>query len=73
MSQQISKLEEELGVILLDRIGHKVILTDAGKIFLERAQKILALVNETIEHMNDIAKKIQKILRLAYHIFLCLI
>lgn len=57
LSQQISKLEEELGVILLDRIGHKVILTDAGKIFLERAQKILALVNETIEHMNDIAKK----------------
>jgi LysR family hydrogen peroxide-inducible transcriptional activator len=41
LSQQVSKLEDELGTRLFDRLGRRVRLTDAGKIFLPRARAIL--------------------------------
>lgn len=41
LSQQVSKLEDELGSRLFDRLGRRVRLTDAGKIFLPRARAIL--------------------------------
>ena len=43
---QIKSLEEELGVKLLDRLGKKVVLTDAGQQFLPYATKILNDVEE---------------------------
>ena len=42
VSQQIMKLEQELGTPLFDRLRHKVILTDAGRVLLPRANTILA-------------------------------
>ena len=41
LSQQIKKLELEIGHPLFDRLGHKVILTDAGRALLPRANRIL--------------------------------
>ncbi|HVW78687.1 MAG TPA: LysR family transcriptional regulator [Alloacidobacterium sp.] len=41
LSQQVSKLEDELGTRLFDRLGRRVRLTDAGKVFLVRARAIL--------------------------------
>ena len=41
LSQQILKLEAELGVRLFDRLGRSVRLTDAGKTFLPRARSVL--------------------------------
>jgi len=39
LSQQIKQLENELGILLFDRLGKRVRLTEAGKLFLPYAQK----------------------------------
>jgi LysR family hydrogen peroxide-inducible transcriptional activator len=41
LSQQIKKLENEVGYPLFDRLGRKVVLTDVGKMLLPRARTIL--------------------------------
>jgi LysR family transcriptional regulator, hydrogen peroxide-inducible genes activator len=41
LSQQILKLEDELGARLFDRLGRSVRLTDLGKTFLPRARAVL--------------------------------
>ena len=41
LSQQIMKLEEELGARLFDRLGRSVRLTELGKTFLPRARAVL--------------------------------
>lgn len=46
LSQQIQHLERELGFPLLRRTKRSVELTDAGKVFLVEAQRILAQVQE---------------------------
>jgi DNA-binding transcriptional LysR family regulator len=42
LSQQVQRLERELGVRLLDRSTHHVLLTAAGVVFLVEARQILA-------------------------------
>jgi DNA-binding transcriptional LysR family regulator len=57
LSQQIKLLEDELGVDLFIKIKRqiyrKVELTEAGKVFLKDAQKILQLCNKAKERVKD--------------------
>ena len=46
VSAQIKQLETELNTQLFDRINHTVSLTDTGRALLERAHKIINLVEE---------------------------
>ncbi|USH02653.1 DNA-binding transcriptional regulator OxyR [Grimontia kaedaensis] len=50
LSGQIRKLEDELGVVLLERTSRKVLFTDAGMQLVRQAQKILMEV-KVLEEM----------------------
>src|SRR5205807_8572870 len=45
LSQQVRKLEDELGTRLFDRLGRTVRLTQMGEVFLPRAEAILRQVS----------------------------
>ncbi|HEY6307987.1 MAG TPA: LysR substrate-binding domain-containing protein [Candidatus Angelobacter sp.] len=53
LSQQIMKLEEELGVRLFDRLGRAVRLTGPGQVFLPRARTILAELRAAKEEVAE--------------------
>jgi len=54
LSQQIAKLEDELGTRLFDRLGRSVRLTELGKTFLPRA---LAVLHDLESARSDIVEK----------------
>ena len=56
LSQQLSKLEKELGVVLFERSTNSVELTYAGSVFMERAQKIVDMSEMLGREMNDISQ-----------------
>jgi DNA-binding transcriptional LysR family regulator len=47
VSAQINALEEDLSVRLFDRLGRRVLLTEAGQRLLPYAEKILSLADQT--------------------------
>src|SRR5262249_11333218 len=53
LSQQIQKLERSLRQRLFDRMGRRVLLTDAGRLLLERAEAILATVDDAERRLRD--------------------
>lgn len=53
LSQQIQKLERQIGRPLFDRLQRKVILTETGRMLLERATLILEAVEETEKKLKD--------------------
>lgn len=53
LSTQIAKLEDELGVVLLERGRRAVMLTPAGRDAVERAQRIL----REVEEMREAARR----------------
>ncbi|RAU95529.1 LysR family transcriptional regulator [Paenibacillus sp. YN15] len=55
LSQQLSKLEKELGVLLFQRNTNSVELTHAGYAFMEKAQMILDMVGQLEREMEDIS------------------
>jgi LysR family hydrogen peroxide-inducible transcriptional activator len=52
LSTQIRKLEDELGVVLVERAPRKVMLTEAGTGIAERARRVIA----EVEQMREIAR-----------------
>lgn len=49
LSQQIQRLEAELGVMLFVRTNRSVALTDAGRVFLDESRHLLADVTGAVE------------------------
>jgi len=53
VSAQIRSLEDEFKTVLIDR-SQPVTLTDQGKVFLEHAERILAIVEELKQRLADL-------------------
>lgn len=58
VSAQIKLLEEELDVLLFDRLGKKIILTDAGSKLIRYAQKMIDLEKETFSEIADNGERV---------------
>lgn len=54
MSEQIRRLEAELGVPLFIRAGRGVELTDAGRLFVPHAERVLEEAREAIESVREV-------------------
>lgn len=56
LSQQISKLEKELGVLLFHRNTNSIEPTHAGLLFVTRAQAVLDIIDQIQKEMDDISQ-----------------
>ena len=63
LSQQISKLEDELGSKLFDRGFSKINLTDAGEYLCTKAEQILESIEEAEEGLKEFSKNTRGILK----------
>src|SRR3989441_13311635 len=58
LSQQIRKLEAEIGQPLFDRLPRSVVLTDAGRCLLDYARQILASIGDARRSVDELKGKI---------------
>lgn len=65
ISRSVAKLEHDLGVTLLERTTRRIALTDAGRVFFERAREALAGLEEANMLANDAAREVHGIVRVA--------
>jgi LysR family transcriptional regulator, nitrogen assimilation regulatory protein len=53
LSRQVRKLEDELGVELLERTGHPIALTEAGTLLLQRAHSLMREVSQAADDVRS--------------------
>ena len=53
LSQQMARLEAELGRPVFERLGRSVRLTEAGRLLLPRAERIVSLADDTLRELLD--------------------
>src|ERR1700691_670401 len=66
LSRQIRDLEEELGVELFKRTAKSLVLTEAGKIFLNEARAVLLRSDEAVQAVRAVAKGARGQVRVGY-------
>ena len=65
VSRSVAKLEDELGVVLLERTTRRVALTEAGRAYFERAREALAGLEEANTLALDAAQQVHGVVRIA--------
>lgn len=65
VSRSVAKLEDDLGITLLERTTRKVTLTEAGRAFFERAREALAGLEEANALALDAAREVHGVVRVA--------
>ncbi|MGH9593058.1 MAG: LysR family transcriptional regulator [Bryobacteraceae bacterium] len=56
VSAQVRQLEQELNASLFERLGTKIALTPAGRIFAEYAEQILELRKRAQDTINELER-----------------
>ena len=56
LNQQLLKLERELGTPLFQRTKNKWCLTDAGRIYVEGARKMMQIKKDTYNQLYDVSR-----------------
>ena len=54
VSAQVRQFEDDLGLVLIDRVGRRVALTDAGRTVAEYAQRVFAISDELVESVESL-------------------
>ena len=65
ISKRVALLELELKENLFDRVGRKVILTEAGELLLPRCQQILENIEDALLSLENLSGKVNGRLRIA--------
>jgi DNA-binding transcriptional LysR family regulator len=65
VSRSVSRLEQELGVRLLQRTTRKLALTDAGQAFFERVRGVVVGVDEAADAVKELGGKPRGIVRVS--------
>lgn len=66
LSNQIKALEKEIGYELFSRLNNGIVLTEAGEVFLEEAQYIIAHYEKIKKKLYTIKKRKDEILQIGY-------
>ncbi|MFC7749066.1 LysR family transcriptional regulator [Paenibacillus thermoaerophilus] len=53
VSMQLKRLEQEMGVTLFSPSGRGILLTDAGKTFLEHAKRMMSMEDQLLRAMGE--------------------
>ena len=72
VSQIIQRLENELGQPLFDRSGRRGVLTDAGQVLLEHAERLINFKEQALAAVADVRRLRRGHLRLATNELTCL-
>ena len=77
ISKVIQNLEEELGVMLFDRHGKKLVLNDAGRRLLESCDRILQETDTVVRDLKSMTHGGDNVIRISAmgadpHIFACM-
>lgn len=64
VSKAVQQLEQELGTPLLDRIGHRSVLTAAGEVVYRRGVKLLADRDDLVAEVDEVRGLKRGVLRL---------
>jgi DNA-binding transcriptional LysR family regulator len=66
LSRQVALLEEEIGVLLFDRVRKRIHLTEAGGFFLAKARQILCDAESGVQQVRERFGGVRKTLRLGF-------
>ncbi|MBW3695882.1 LysR family transcriptional regulator [Vibrio sp. T187] len=66
LSYQIQKLEDELGILILDRSGHRAVFTQVGQLLLEQGRHLLNASDELVHQIQRFSKGWETELYLSY-------
>jgi LysR family transcriptional regulator, cyn operon transcriptional activator len=70
LSHQIKQLEEEIGRPLFERIGKRIVMTEAGEIFLGRVNKALSEIEDGVQAVKGASAPISGTVKIgATHTF----